>query len=109
MAALAYQQSQLSGVALNFVACTAGGDTVPASDRGAILVKNSSGASITCNVLVPGNTVYGQPQPLVAVVVAAGATTIIGPFPAGLIDPVTGTVKLTYSAVTTVTIAQIQI
>jgi hypothetical protein len=109
MAALAYQQSQLSGVALLMPAASAGGDTFPVSDRGAFLVKNGSGSSINVTVDVPGNTQYGQAQPDVVVAVAAGATEIIGPFPAGLANATDGVVHVTYSAVTTVTVQPIQI
>lgn len=105
------QQATPAGRVLTLGAATAGasGDTFKASRNVALEVRNGSAASITVTLDVPGNDSYGQPRPDIAVVVAAAAAALIGPFPPDLEDPATGLVKVTYSAVATVTVALIQI
>jgi hypothetical protein len=109
MAQIAYQQVSILGTAANLVAATSGGDTIAPSDRGALLVKNGDASPKTVTIVTPGNDKYGQARPDIAVVVAAGATELIGPLPQDLADPVTGQVGITYSAVTAVTVAGITI
>lgn len=110
MATLTYQQvSAATGTAANLVAASAGGDKVLPNDRGALMVRNGSGSPINVTLLVPGNTKWGQAQPDPVIAVAAGATTLIGPLPTDLADPTDGLVAFTYSAVTSVTVAPIQI
>ena len=65
-------------------------------------VKNGSASSITVTVVVPGST-YGQANPDVPVVVAAGTEAAIGMIPGAL--AVDGVVSVEYTAVTTVTVA----
>lgn len=60
-------------------------------------------------VVAPGNTRFGQAEPDIAIVVAAGAFALIGPFDEQLEDPADGLVAVTYSAVTSVTVAAVQI
>jgi hypothetical protein len=108
MATLAYQQSKIGGTELTFAAASVGGDKVAPADRASLLVKNASAGAITVTVVTPGSTKYGQADPDVAVVVAAGATTAIGPFPQDL-GGTDGLVSITYSAVTSVTVAAITV
>lgn len=109
MATLAYTQVGIAGTLPGLAAAAGGGDKVPPNDRGALMVVNGSGGSINVTLVVPGNTKYGQANPDVVVAVAAGATKLIGPLPADLADPADGLVAFTYSAVTTVTVAAVQI
>jgi len=109
MALLGYQQAKIAGTALNYVAATGDGDTIPPNDRGMLLVRNAGAGSVTVTVAVPGSTKYGQANPDVAVAVAAGADVAVGPFPADLADPASGHVGITYSAVASVTVAAAQI
>ncbi|WP_248582600.1 hypothetical protein [Nocardioides sp. InS609-2] len=110
MAQLNFVQAAIAGANPGFVAASAGGDKVVPNDRGALIVRNGSGASITVTVAVPGNGRFGLPEPDVAIAVPAGADRIIGPFPSVLGDSATDNlVAITYSAVTTVTVAPIQI
>jgi hypothetical protein len=108
MALLSVQQAALAGKAITFANATSGGDTLKPRSRSVLLVKNGDASAKTVTVVIPGNTEFGQPQPDVAVTVAAGAETLIGPFPAGSEDD-TGTVSITYSAVTSVTVAHISL
>lgn len=109
MATLPYVQVGIAGTNPGLVAAAAGGDKVAPNERGALHVRNGSGASINVTVVVPGNTKYGQANPDVVVAVPAGADRLIGPFPSDLADPADGLVAITYSAVTTVTVAAVQI
>ena len=51
MALLATQQIQVTGVAITLAAAAGGGDTVTASDRTFLWVKNASGSPITVTVV----------------------------------------------------------
>jgi hypothetical protein len=109
MALLSAQSGVKGGVALTFNACTAGGDTVRTGDKVYLLFKNGDATSKTITIAVPGNTSYAQAKPANAVVVAAGAQTIIGPIDGEFATPGTNppTAAITYSAVTSCTIAVI--
>lgn len=110
MATIPYQQAAIAGANPTFVAASVGGDKVAPNDRGALHVRNSSGASINVTVAVPGNTRFGPAAPDVVIAVPAAADRLIGPFPFELADQATDNlVAITYSAVTTVTVAAIQI
>lgn len=82
-----------------------GGDAVAPNLNGALLVTNGGGSPITVTVVVPGSTKYGGANPDVAVTVTNGTTKLIGPFPNDLADPATDLVSITYSGVTSVTVA----
>ena len=109
MATLGYQSSQPTGTALNLVAASAGGDKLPSSDSGALVVRNGGASPVTVTLVTPAQTKYGQADPDVPVVVAAGATTLIGPLPKDLENPSDGLVAFTYSAVTSVTVGAVTI
>jgi hypothetical protein len=72
-----------------------------------LLVKNGSGSPITVTLVTPGNVDGDLAIADRAVVVAAGVTTGI-PVTDRYMDPVTGLASITYSAVTTVTVAVIR-
>lgn len=109
MALLSYQRAKITGEVVDMVPASGGGDQIPVNPSGALLVRNGDATSKTVTIVVPGNTKHGQAEPDVAVVVAAGASTLIGPFDADLRDPNDGFVDITYSAVTSVTVAAVQI
>lgn len=104
MAVLAVQQSKITGTAVTFAAAAAGGDSFLPGAHVALHVRNGDVSAKTVTVVVPG-TRYDQANPDIPVVVAAGAHTVIGPFPADLADPSDGQVDVLYSAVTSVTVA----
>lgn len=109
MALLTPVQAQITGAVSTLAAADVAGETFRPDDRAILQVTNGSGASITVTVIVPGNTRYSQAEPDIAVVVAAGTSRAIGPFPNDLGDPTTGLVNVTYSAVTTVTRALVRV
>jgi hypothetical protein len=108
MATLPYQQSKVTGTAATFTAASAGGDKVAPSASGIVVVRNGDTNPHTVTVAVPGAE-YGQNRPDVPVVIAAGASAFIGPFPADVGDPTDRLVHLTYDAVTAVTVAAVEI
>jgi hypothetical protein len=106
MAALTPQVVSIAGTAPTYAAASAGGDTVPAGERTWIHVKNAGGSPITVTVTTPG-TVSGLA--IADVSVSVPATTgerLIGPLPSNLFGD---QVAVSYSGVTTVTIAALQI
>lgn len=103
MALLTHQAPTLAGTAVTYAAAAAGGDTFGRTAAGVLRVKNGSASSVTVTVVTPGNTKYGQADPDVPVAVAAGAEVAIGPFSDAL--AVDGVISVTYSAVTSVTVA----
>lgn len=109
MATLTYQQAAATGATVTMAAASVGGDKVRPNSNGAVLVRNADASPHTVTVVVPGNTKYGQADPDVAVVVAAGAFKLIGPLPQDLADPTDGLVAFTYDGVTSVTIAAVSI
>jgi hypothetical protein len=109
MATLSYKQATVAGTDPAMAAASVGGDKVPPNDRGALLVRNGSGASITVTIAWPGNTKYGPANPDPTVAVPAGGDRLIGPFGNDLASSIDGLVAITYSAVTTVTVAAVSI
>jgi hypothetical protein len=108
MATLTYVQPTIAGTNPAFVAASGGGDKVPPNDRGYLHVRNASGGVITVTVLTPGNDKYGQARPDIAIAVpATTGERLIGPFPSDLADPTDGLVAITYSGVTSLTVAPI--
>lgn len=106
MATIAAQQITQQGlVNPTFVAATSGGDAFSPGDHTVFWVKNGSGASVTVTVDVTA-TVFGLQAPNIAVVIPAGDQALLGPYPAGEVEQEsTGLCDVTYSAVTTVTVA----
>lgn len=107
MAQLAYQPISQDGDAVTPVAATVSGDTILHDKRGFLWVKNASGATITATVVVPG-TEYGQARADIAVSVPAGSDRFVGPLVLDLADT-DGLIDVTYSAVTSVTVAAVRL
>lgn len=113
MAALTVQPAARSanGVDLAGVAAAGGGDSFTNSGQEVFVVKNGGGAPITVTVVTPA-TVDGLAVTDLTASVAAGATRMIGPFPPGIYNDTGaagGIVSVTYSGVTTVTVAVVKV
>lgn len=108
MAQIAYQDISEQGAAVTLAAAAVGGDSVEWNSRGFLWIKNASGAPITATVVVPG-TEYGQARPDIPVTVPAGTDRLIGPLVRDLADPADGLIDVTYSAVTSVTVAAVRV
>lgn len=108
MAALSVQQATPSGLTPTYANAAGGGDTFPLDGDTAFIVKNGGGSPITVTIAskktaVPGLSVANQ-----AVTVAAGAESHILVDPAAFADPTSGLASVTYSAVTSVTVAAVR-
>lgn len=108
MATLTYKQVAIGGTNPAPAAATGGGDKIAPSDRGALLIANGSGGSLTVTIDVPGNDKYGQARPNIAIAIPAGEARLIGPFPNDLAGT-DGLVAITYSGVTSLTVTGITI
>jgi hypothetical protein len=103
MAALTTQVVNPSGTVITYAAAAAGGDTFKGNPRGIFRVKNADATATTVTIVVPGNTNYGQALPDIALSVAAGAEANFA-FDQSFLDG-TGSVAVTYSKVTSLTVA----
>jgi hypothetical protein len=103
MADLTIQKIDQTGIAPSFVAADAGGDTFSNDGRTFLHVKNGGGSAITVTIdsVAPCN--YGFDHDL-QVTVNAGAEQIIGPFEPKRFNT-DGKVSVSYSDVTSVTVA----
>ena len=109
MAVLTAQQVSLAGLGPSYVAAAAGGDSFSNDGNTLIHVKNTDAAAKTVTVasqrlatpgLAPSNNAVSVP--------ATTGERIIGPFDPLVWNDTNGSVQLTYSAVTGVTIAAIR-
>lgn len=103
MAQLTVARSAIAGEDPAPQAANAGGDTVPNNGRTLLVIENGSGGAITVTVDSPQACSHGVEHDQ-DIVVAAGATVVAGPF-----DPKRfgSTLALTYSGVTSLTIAPV--
>jgi hypothetical protein len=109
MATLTTQTITRAGLTPTFAACAGGGDKVKPTDRTFIVVKNGHTSPQTVTIATPGN-VEGQPIEDLAVPVANASEEWIGPISPSLFrNSVDGLASLTYSGVTALTIAVVQI
>lgn len=108
MALLAKQTPTIGGTVAAYAAASAGGDSLVNSGREFLAVKNGGGSSINVTISSGSNKcsfgVSGSNHDKV-VAVAAGAEQFIGPFDKNQFNDVNGQVQITYSAVTSVTVA----
>lgn len=108
MATLTVQAISLSGVTPSYAACGAGGDEFANSGQEFIHVKNGSGGNLDVTINSQVNCSQGFDHDSV-VTVTAGSEEIIGPFPKSRFDDANDKVQITYSGVTSLTIAVLQI
>ncbi len=102
MANIAITSLSQAGAAPTFVAAAGGGDAMPSNTgREFLHVKNGDASPITVTINSIKACDQGFDHNLVVTVPATGER-IIGPFP---VSRFTTTVGITYSAVTTVTVA----
>ena len=98
----------MAGSAYALVAASVGGDQVPVGTDNALIVTNGGGSSITVTIVDPNSTKYGLANPDPTVTVPNGQSRIIGPFQSDLANA-NQCADITYSGVTSVTVAAIQI
>lgn len=105
MATLTAQSATaIGGRTITFAAASAGGDKVAPGNNVYLLVKNGSTAAITVTLDATGLVFNGAAVPDTAVTVGVGADAIV-PVTADYRNTTDGLAAITYSAVTTVTVA----
>jgi hypothetical protein len=104
MADLTVQKISLSGVDASFVAADAAGDTFTNDGRTTFHIKNGSAAGITVTIDSASPCSYGYDHD-VAVSVPAGGSIQVGPFRPDRFNKVGDKVHVSYSDVTSVTVA----
>lgn len=114
MAAITPQQISEAGVAdVTFTAAAGGGDTIAWHSSLLVIVKNDSGGSITVTAgeQAPASITDGRYGTVTksdaTLAVGAGDIGIFGPFPRAGFRDSSGNLNLTYSGVTSLTIAGI--
>ena len=108
MATLSVQSPSTSGIALTFGSAASGGDQFLNDGKTVLIVKNGDSSAKT--VTVAGQTNCNQGTKHNSVVsVAAGAEEIIGPFNPAFFNDANGYAQVTYSAVTSVTVAVVKV
>ena len=111
MATLATQKVTRAGL-LNptFAACTVGGDRFTPDSNTHLHVKNGSGGALTVTIAATKVVIPNEQLPNVVVSVPAGGEARIGPFPYDVFAATDGSglADVTYSGVTSLTIAVIQ-
>ena len=112
MATLSTQTITRAGSVITPVSAAGGGDAMSCGSGMMLEVVNGGGSSINVTLNVPSSRTW---EPNVAITspviaVAAGATKWIGPVDAPTFqDPTTALCSITYSAVTSVTVAAVQL
>lgn len=102
----------VTGPLLGAVAAAVGGDAFQNTGREVLYVKNGGVGSINVTVDSPGTcslgvTAHANHDAVVAV--AAGAERVIGPFPTRRFNDSNGNAQITYSGVTSVTVAVLRV
>lgn len=106
MAALTVVQELLIGIDVAAVAAAGGGDTFANNGKTRALFINGSGGAITVTAVTTAvDEVTGNAIADTTIVVDANATHITAPFP---VSRFSATVSLTYSGVTSFTVAVIK-
>ena len=108
MATLAIQKIVRTGLNPTMAAATAGGDEFPNSGREFFRVANGSGGAITVTFVTPEvrDTLAVADR---TVSVPAGEFRYVGPFPRDIYNNVNGRVGVTYSGVTSLTVAALSV
>lgn len=110
MALLTTQSIDRDGLSPTFDAATPGGDTFAPGDLVFLHVKNGGGSAITVTIVTPKEAFPGAAIADTAVSVSAAGEAMIGPFPSRhYADPTDGIADISYSGVTSVTIAAIEL
>ena len=114
-ALLAKQVIQEDGIAATMSAATGGGDTFANPDgKKFFFCKNGGGGSINVTFTAADTNANSQERGRITradrvVAVAAGVEKLIGPFAPKVFNDAAGIVAVTYSGVTTVTVAVLEL
>lgn len=110
MATLTVQETSVSGLDPSYGTAAGGGDVFPNDGNTLLHVKNGGGGSInvTINSNYP-NPPAGTAQDDPVVAVPAGEERMLGPYNQKGYNNASGQVEISYSGVTTVTVAAIKL
>jgi hypothetical protein len=113
MATLATQVVNRAGLGPTYAAATGGGDAMAVGSGMFLHAKNTGGSPLTITLVVPAARTYEPNVAITSPAISVPATTgdrMIGPVDAvTFTDPVTGLCTLTYSGVTGLTVAAVQL
>ena len=114
MAELTVQQITETGAAATYVAATAEGDTADNNGNMFLHIKNGSGGAITVTITALTTTVesgiYGELRKSnSAAVIDAGAEAFVGGFAPAAFNDGNAEIAITYTAVTSLTIAALYV
>jgi hypothetical protein len=110
MATIQPQRAKVSGTAITYAAASGGGDKFKPGQHREYRVKNGHSSAQSVTIAVPGNTKYGAANPDIGPVsIAAGVEFTFGPFDVDLGDSDDGMVDVTYSGVTALTVAVVDV
>ena len=107
MAILSAQRLPLSGMQPTYANAAGGGDQAPVGDKLVLHVRNGDAASKTVTLATPGTVGDLAVADAQQVIPASGSAFI--PLKSTYRDPMTGRASITYSAVTSVTVAVLQL
>ncbi|MEV0639040.1 hypothetical protein AB0I77_29670 [Streptomyces sp. NPDC050619] len=107
MAILSAQALPLSGLQPTYANAAGGGDQAPIGEKLVLHVRNGDATAKTVTVATPGTVGDLAVADAVQVIPAAGNALI--PLKSVFRDPATGRAGITYSAVTSVTVAVLQL
>lgn len=113
MALLTRQPMVEAGLNAAYVAAAGGGDTVDNDGRTFLHVKNGGGGSINVTVSAQVASVQDPRKGIltrsnIVVAVTNAQERFIGPFPPSMFNDASGRILITYSGVTSVTVAAVQ-
>lgn len=108
MATLTVQQITLTGTTPSYAACASGGDEFVNDGQTFIQVKNASGGELTVTVNSRTNCNQGSDHDVAVAIPLTTGDKMIGPFPPSRFNNGDGKVTITYSGVTSLTIAAIK-
>jgi hypothetical protein len=108
VATLSVQKVVLAGLTPSYGAAAAGGDEFVNSGREFIHVKNAHTSPQTVTVNSQAACSQGFDHDI-AVAIPASEERMIGPFPKDRFDDAGGKVQITYSGVTALTVAAVQV
>lgn len=108
MATLNIYRVDLDGGKPTFVPASAGGDDFANSGKTFLIVKNGGAGAVTVMINSQAPCSYGFDHDI-QVSVAAGDESWIGPFSKARFNNQDGKVQVTYSGVTSVTVAAVEV
>lgn len=108
MAVLTVQDVTVSGLTPAYAAASAGGDTFVNNGRIMLHIKNGGASPITVTIVSAKTCNFGF-QHDITVTINASSEKMIGPFPPERFNNDSGMVQVNYSAVTSVTVAALEV